>query len=97
MCEWVNVTCGVKHIEWYMQSISHLPFTSVDYLSRDTEIKISAPFYLRRCSSKVRPIPPSTIVWQRTKLVNLSEFVWEFETLWYSKQESPYDREIIPL
>lgn len=72
-----------------MQSIPHLPFTSVDYLSRDTEIKISAPFYLRRRSSKVRPVPPTTIVWQCAELVNLSEFVLEFETLWYSKQESP--------
>lgn len=67
----------------------------MDYLCADTEIRISASDYLRRGGSKVRPVLQSAIVWQSTKLVNLSEFVWGIWIPLVFKTGGPYDSEII--
>lgn len=46
-------------------------YTPVDYLCRDTQIKISASCYLLHSGSEVRPVLQATIVRRCTELVNL--------------------------
>lgn len=63
-----------------------LYYTSVDYLGGDTEMEISISL---PPAQGFKGVTCTAIRYRLTghKLVSLSEFVWEFESLWYSKQE----------